>query len=273
MSIENKKAPTKPVNLLNQNEMQDGFIKSLADASASDLNPEYIDDLNDQWLQRVSEEHFKTAGLMLSDRSFDHLENKEIFVEMLNNKESFAKINNHPFEWLDKKHCIKLFNILRSLDPSVKQLHEVSKDGLRFTMLEWQHVFSLLKSVQNSPLLSKKQQEHAENIIALFEMRFSGIQNLSISEEMITRFCFSQAQQDTIWINLRRSKWVLALITFVLMLVEMSVVDDKIFKILGLFSMLSAFGVYYYHQYVYPKKYREQGRLQMICEQLITQSY
>lgn len=273
MSIENKKAPTEPVNLLDQDEMQDGFIKSLADANAGDLNPEHIDDLNDQWSKTVSEEHFKTAGLMLSNHSFDHLENKDIFVEMLNDKESFTKINKHPFEWLDKKHCIKLFNILRSLDPSVKQLHEVSKDGLRFTMLEWQHIFSLLKSAQNSPLLSKKQQEHAENIIALFGMRFSGIQNLSISEDLITRFCFSQAQQDKTWINLRRSKWVLVLITFVLMLVEKSVVDDKIFKILGLFSMLSAFGVFYYHQYVYPKKYREQGRLQMVCEKLIMQSY
>ena len=273
MSIENKIPSTKPVNLLDQNEMQDGFIKSLKDANAGDLNIEHIDDLNDQWSKTVSEEHFKTAGLTLSDHSFDHLDNKDIFVEMLNDKGSFAKINKHPFEWLEKKNCIKLFNILRSLDPSVKQLHEVSKDGLRFTILEWQHIFSLLKSVQNSSAISNKHQEDAVNIIALFEIRFSEIQNLSISEDLITQFCFSQAQQDKTWLNLRRSKWVLILITFGLMLVEKSVVDDKIFKILGLFSMLSAFGVFYYHQYVYPKKYREQGRLQMICEKLIMQSY
>ena len=51
------------------------------------------------------------------------------------------------------------------------------------------------------------------------------------------------------------------------------VVDDKIFKVISLITMLSAFAVFYYHQYVYPKKYRESGRLQMICEKLIMQSY
>lgn len=273
MTSENKNIPNQPVNLLDQNELKDGFIKSLTDANASNLEPEHIDDLNDEWSKTVAEEHFKTAGLVLTDQSFDHLLNKEIFLEMVKDQESFTKISKHPFEWLDKKHCIKLFNILRTLDPNIKQLHEVSKNGLRFTILEWQHIYSLLKGISNSPALSEKHKEHAKNFIALFSVRFSGIENLSISEDLIERFCFSQAQHDKTWNNLRRSKWVLALITFTLMLVEMSVVNDKIFKVLGLISMLSAFGVFYYHQYVYPKKFRESGRLQMICEKLIMQSF
>lgn len=273
MTSENKAIPNEPVNLLDQSELKDGFIKSLIDADADDLNPEHIDDLNDEWSKTIAEEHFKNAGLVLTEHSFDNLTNKEIFLEMVKDEESFTKISKHPFEWLDKKQCIKLFNILRALDPNIKQLHEVSKDGLRFTILEWQHTYSLLKSVQKSNKLSAKHQEHLLNFIALFGMRFSSLENLTISEELIVRFCFSQAQHDKMWNNLRRSKWVLALITFILMIVEMSVVDDKIFKIFGLFTMLSAFGVFYYHQYVYPNKYRESGRLQMICEKLIMQSY
>lgn len=273
MTSENKAITNQPVNLLDQSELKDGFIKSLTDADADNLNPEHIDDLNDEWSKTIAEEHFKTAGLILTEHSFDHLTNKEIFLEMLKDQESFDKISKHPFEWLDKKHCIKLFNILRTLDPNIKQLHEVSKDGLRFTILEWQHIYSYLKTVCMQPTLSAKHKEHAENLVALFSMRFSGIENLSISEDLIVRFCFSQAQHDKTWNNLRRSKWVLAAITFLLMLVEMSVVDDKIFKVISLITMLSAFAVFYYHQYVYPKKYRESGRLQMICEKLIMQSY
>ena len=273
MTSENKAKSNQPVNLLDQSELKDGFIKSLTDADADNLNPDHIDDLNDEWSKTVAEEHFKTAGLVLTEHSFDHLKNKEVFIEILKDEESFTKISKHPFEWLDKKQSIKLFNILRALNPNLKELHEVSKDGLRFTILEWQHIYSYLKMVRMLPSLSAKYKEQAENLISLFSTRFSEIEKLSISEDLIVRFCFSQAQQDKTWINLRRSKWILALITFVLMLVEMSIDEDKIFKVMGLITMLSAFAVFYYHQYVYPKKFRETGRLQMICEKLIMQSY
>jgi len=273
MDIKESPKTTKESAISTNNVIDDEIVKFLGDQDAQDLQSQHVDDLNDEWVKTVGQYHFKKTGLVLNDNSFSELSSNELLLKISKNNVTSTRINKHPFEWLEKNDCIKLFNILRTFKPDLLQVHEISKDGLRFNILEWLHVFNLLICYENRPELNEKQKLSCTKLLEKFKARFSFLNNLNVSDEMVGQFCDGEARHSSSWKTLQRVKWAFVAITFATLMYELALGSNTFTKVLGLLTMLSAVGVYWYSEKIYPKGFVDDAQIQMACEKLLTHSY
>lgn len=273
MDIKDSPKTTKESAINANNVIDDEIVKFLGDQDAQDLQSQHVDDLNDEWVKTVGQYHFKKTGLALNDDSFSELSSNALLLKISKNNVTAERINKHPFEWLEKNDCIKLFNILRTFKPDLLQVHEISKDGLRFNILEWLHVFNLLICYEKKPELNEKQKVSCVKLLDKFKTRFSFLNNLNVSDEMVRQFCDGEARHSSSWKTLQRVKWAFVAITFATLMYELALGSNTFTKVLGLLTMLSAVGVYWYSEKIYPKKFEDDAQIQMACEKLLTHSY